>query len=215
MNINCKPSLQCHKELEKYLNVNAKVCYSKDDYIKIGTMHLRDNTKLKTLLKNNECLKINDLRELLQYPNGLMFIEIGGRFEIKNNEILLYNTCIASCWDGTENKPFLTDNEHCDWHTHPWNVIGYGYPPFYSDVDIENAFEFKKFKMLFVGNPFYYKWPFMFLLDCTNCDIKGKKILLKKIEYFSSGVPFLDPQEDWDKLIKELKKYNIYLTIKF
>ena len=201
-----------HDELEKYLTQSA--CFNYDDMIKISTTHLSNNQEIKNILKKKIITK-KDIKILTKYPTGLMFLEIGGKITYKDKQMLFVNDYQKSCWDSSENKPHieLSSIYDEDWHLHPWNIVGYGKPNFFSREDIEDAFTNYKIKYLVVGHPFNYSWPTIFSLDAKNNNIKGKIVLFELVSILERGTPFIDPQIDWTKWNNILNKYNVSLKV--
>ena len=161
-----KPAAVTHDELAKYLT-NSQ-CFSLSEMSIIATSHLQSPEEIKNILYQSIILK-KDLKKLLKYPSGIMFVEIGGHVEYNSQKLVFHNTYKRSCWDASSNKPFIeipiTENSKDDWHLHPWNIVGYGKPNFFSHQDVINALTIKKIKYLFVGHPFTYDWPEMFILN--------------------------------------------------
>ena len=205
-----KSAICAHNDLKRYLSTDN--CFNLEEIIKISTLHLSNNTKIQHIL-HKSILTDKDIRTLTKYPTGIMYLEIGGKIQKKDNKILFMNEYQKSCWDSKENKPYIdmdTANDE-DWHLHPWNAVGNGKPNFFSRDDIEDAFENHKTKYLIVGHPFNYNWPIIFILNAKHNKINGKKILFDLISTLENGIPFIDPQIKWSKINKLLSEFNVSL----
>ena len=176
-----KPAHIVHEELSKYLNQN--ICFNSQDLEIVATSHLKQPEKIRKILRKS-ILTENDIQKLLTYPTGIMFVEIGGHISegrISEEEIF-HNDYQSTCWNASTNKPFLDLPSHYkqDWHIHPWNIIGYGRPNFFSYEDVQDAIENKKKKILFVGHPFTYDWPQKFTIDARQIVSNNKVYTLLK-----------------------------------
>ncbi len=202
---NVKPAFEVHHTLKEHLDISDDVCFPKDHYIKIATSHLRNSEKIQTLLQKR-VLTQREVLKLIEYPSGIMFLEIGGYVSGKE----YHNTTLFSCWKGKSKKPYLNlpAEFKVDWHIHPWNVVGDGRPAFFSLEDIEDASVHKKRKILFAGNPFVYKWPKIFDVDMRN-GFENYQDLIELIEILKVCTPFIDPKINWDYWINKLKNFKI------
>ena len=207
-----KPAYIVHEELSKYLNQN--ICFNSEDLEIVATSHLKQPEKIRKILRKS-ILTWNDIQKLITYPTGMMFVEIGGHV---SEEGIFYNDYQSTCWNASTNKPFLDLPSYYkqDWHIHPWNIIGYGRPNFFSYEDVQDAIENKKKKILFVGHPFTYDWPQKFIIDArqvvSNKDLPTAD-LKKIITMLGECTPFIDPQVNWKQLANQLSQYNVFFDI--
>lgn len=203
------PAYIVHEKFKTKLSTSA--CFSDDGVIDLATTHLKNPTGIRSILQKR-AFTHSDIHTLTAYPNGVMFIEFGGRVE--NGKFM--NDFSRTCWDAkTQKSAVYLDRSDEDWHIHPWNLVGVGRPNFFSMPDIDNAILNKKIKHLFIGHPFRYRYPRHFILDTRNIlsEETVRAIFERFIKMLGECTPFIDPQVDWDKLCSELKSEGVVMEV--